>query len=78
MSQRNENKSTMGEFWFQILAKINLPIFAEKSTTITSCRGSVVEHLIGNEEVESSILSGSTKISYFISYLFNTKVFICL
>jgi hypothetical protein len=26
------------------------------------CRSSVVEHLIGNEEVDSSILSGSTRI----------------
>jgi hypothetical protein len=27
----------------------------------TRCRSSVVEHLIGNEEVHSSILCGSTK-----------------
>lgn len=36
---------------------------APDSFTSTCCRSSVVEHSIGNGEVDSSILSGSTTAS---------------
>jgi hypothetical protein len=43
------------------------------------CRSSVVEHLIGNEEVHSSILCGSTiPISYeLLSRIFSARLSIC-
>jgi hypothetical protein len=36
------------------------PFTADSRTSGFRCRSSVVEHFIGNEEVDSSILSGST------------------
>jgi hypothetical protein len=48
-----------GGLW-QISARSVGPLAAADSHPSTCCRSSVVEHSIGNGEVDSSILSGST------------------
>lgn len=48
-----------GGLW-QISARLVGPPSGARFFTSTCCRSSVVEHSIGNGEVDSSILSGST------------------
>lgn len=42
------------------IGPLGRPLVAADSYPSTCCRSSVVEHSIGNGEVDSSILSGST------------------
>ena len=45
------------------IGPLGRPLVAADSCPSTCCRSSVVEHSIGNGEVDSSILSGSTSFS---------------